>query len=99
MSQKLEELQPLIQAMLKEISSRGLDQRVYLMEECSEFVKEYCKDYRNKMGYRTDVCEAMDIVVAAMIFLSGKEITFDYFADYAIFKMERALDRYAKGEL
>lgn len=75
-------------------------QSVYVIEECSELTKELTKERRGK-GENSEVCkEACDVLVATLVLLYQRNMSFDEICDYIRGKWERALRRYyLKGEL
>lgn len=105
--QKSESLKDLIAEVAKIDASSSVDQRTYIIEECSELIRELSdmikaltKEKRGKGGADYKVFEeACDVVATIFIMLYQREITWGLVEDQIKSKYKKVLfEYYKKGE-
>lgn len=78
----------------------GVPQSVYVIEECSELIKELTKKQRGKGSEKDILAEACDVLVTTFVLLTQYGTSRNYVKDQILYKCRRALDRYHKtGEV
>lgn len=74
-----------------------LDPTVYVIEECSELVKEFMKSKRGRDNRDKIVEEACDVLTTIFVLLTEMEISSEYIESVMRYKLQRAIDEEAKG--
>ena len=93
-------LKKAIAAVAKLDSTSGVPQSVYVVEECSELVKELMKKERKKGNNFAIIDEACDVLTTVFIILHQYGVTEWTIQQNILAKCNRALERYEKfGEL
>lgn len=93
-------LKKAIAAVAKLDSTSGIPQSVYVVEECSELVKELMKKERKKGNDFAIIDEACDVLTTVFIMLHQYGVTEWTIQQNILAKCNRALERYEKfGEL
>lgn len=78
----------------------GVSRSVYVVEECSELIKELMKEQRGKSTEKDILAEACDVLATTFVFLHQHRVTKEYVKEHILYKYNRALERYRKnGEL
>ena len=86
--------------MAKLDSTSGVPQSVYVVEECSELVKELMKKERKKGNDFAIIDEACDVLTTIFVMLRQYGVTEWTVRQNILAKCNRALERYEKsGEL
>lgn len=81
-------------------ASSGVSQSVYVIEECSELIKELTKQQRGKGSEKDILAEACDVLTTVFVLLSQYDVSRIYVRDQILYKCNRALERYRKtGEV
>jgi len=95
-----DDLEKAIQAVAEMDTQPGVAQSVYVVEECSELIKELMKQQRGK-GYKEDIlAEACDVLTTVFVLLTQCGVSRDFVKSQILYKCNRALDRYRKtGEV
>lgn len=76
------------------------DQSVFVIEECSELIKELTKRQRNKGSDDRVKEETIDVIASCYVLLKTMEISDSDIEAGISYKYNRALDRYERnGEL
>lgn len=76
----------------------GIPQEIYVIEECSELLKELSKKARGKENVDSIIEELCDVVCTTLILLYKFKISDQYIQNQVTFKMKRAIDRADDGE-
>ena len=75
-------------------------QSVYVVEECSELIKELTKQQRGKSSNEKVVDEACDVLLTTIVLLKQLHVSEEDICNNLQYKLQRALDRYNKtGEI
>lgn len=75
-------------------------QSAYVIEECSELIKELIKLQRGKGNQGKVVDEACDVLLTVLVLLREYNITQEDVLENMSYKLTRALDRYQEsGEI
>ena len=78
----------------------GVSQSVYVIEECSELIKELTKQQRGKGSEKDILAEACDVLTTVFVLLSQYGVSRIYVKDQILYKCNRAVERYNKtGEV
>ncbi len=78
----------------------GVPQSVYVIEECSELIKELMKKQRGKGSEKDILAEACDVLTTTFIMLTQHGVSKDYVKAQILYKCNRAFERYHKtGEV
>ena len=93
-------LKKAIQAVSTMNTRSGIQQSIYVIEECSELIKELMKKQRGKGSEKDIIAEACDVLATLLVFFSQHDIP-DYIIEaQLLYKYNRALERYNKtGEV
>lgn len=76
------------------------DQSVFVVEECSELIKELMKRQRNKGSDERIKEEAIDVIASCYVLLKTMDLSSDSIEAGIDYKYKRALERYERnGEL
>ncbi len=93
-------LKKAIKAVADMDTGTGIPQSVYIIEECSELIKELTKEIRGKGSEKDIISEACDILVTIFVMFAQRNIPMSLVRDSILYKCNRALDRHHKnGEL
>ena len=93
-------LKDLIKAVSNMDSNSGVSQSIYVIEECSELIKELMKKERRKENKTNIINEACDVLTMVFVLLDQYGVSEAYIKEQISFKCKRALDRYANdGEV
>lgn len=99
MEDAIQELEEKAKALLKINSDHGVPQEIFVMEECSELIKELTKKLRGKGNLMHIQEECYDVI--ATIFLLCKKIDIPFSEEsvsrHIQEKIERALNRFQEG--
>ncbi len=76
----------------------GKPQGLYVVEECSELIKEIVKDQRGKGVKEDQIAEACDVLASTFVYLHQLGVTEDEVRQRILYKYDRALTRYANKE-
>lgn len=95
---------PKLEKAIKAVSvmdaSSGVSQSVYVIEECSELIKELTKQQRGKGSEKDILAEACDVLTTIFVLLSYYDVSKIYIKDQILYKCNRALVRHSKtGEI
>ncbi len=93
MSQR-NEVENAIKAVSEMDSQSGVAQSVYVIEECSELIKELMKQRRGKSCEKDIVAEACDVLTTVFVMLMQCGVTADFVKDQILYKCSRAIERY-----
>lgn len=89
-----------IKAVSEMDAQSGVPQSIYVIEECSELIKELMKKRRGKGSEKDIVAEACDVLTTTFVLLTQYGISKEYVKAQILYKCNRALDRYQKtGEV
>lgn len=77
--------------------SSGVSQSVYVIEECSELIKELMKKQRGKGSEKDILAEACDVLTTTFVLLTQYGVSRDYVKNQILYKCNRALERYHKN--
>lgn len=91
-----DDLQNVISNIVNMDRITGVDPEVYLIEECSELIKELMKAKRGKGNVDNMVEEACDVLTTVLVFLKQYDVSEDTIRRNVIFKCNRALHRYSE---
>lgn len=95
-----DKLEKAIKAVSVMDASSGVSQSVYVVEECSELIKELMKQKRGKGSEEDILAEACDVLTTVFVLLSQYGVSRIYVKDQILYKCNRALERYNKtGEV
>lgn len=95
-----DKLEKAIKAVSAMDAESGVSQSVYVIEECSELIKELTKQQRGKGSEKDILAEACDVLTTVFVLLSQYGISRIYVRDQILYKCNRALERYNKtGEV
>lgn len=75
----------------------GVSQSVYVIEECSELIKELTKKQRGKGSEKDILAEACDVLTTTFVLLFHYGVTKDYVKNQILYKCNRAFKRYHKN--
>lgn len=96
-SDKLEKAIKAVSAM--DVKS-GVSQSVYVIEKCSELIKELTKQQRGRSSEKDILAKACDVLTTVFVLLSQYGVSRIYVKDQILYKCKRALERYNKtGEV
>lgn len=85
---------------LRNCTSEEVPECVYVIEECSELIKELMKAQRHKSDSEQIFDEACDVLTTVLVLLRSMNRRNDDICRRIIYKCDRAIDRwYKKGEL
>lgn len=95
-----DKLEKAIKAVSAMDAKSGVSQSVYVIEECSELIKELTKQQRGKGSEKDILAEACDVLTTVFVLLSQYGVSRIYVRDQILYKCNRALERYNKtGEV
>ncbi|NBH79041.1 hypothetical protein D3Z52_12865 [Clostridiaceae bacterium] len=95
-----DKLEKAIKAVSAMDTKSGASQSVYVIEECSELIKELTKQQRGKGSEKDILAEACDVLTTVFVLLSQYGVSRIYVRDQILYKCNRALERYNKtGEV
>lgn len=77
--------------------SSGVSQSVYVIEECSELIKELMKKQRGKSSEKNILAEACDVLTTTFVLLTQYGASREYVKEQILYKCNRALERYRKN--
>lgn len=90
-----------VEKALKAISEiniqSGVSHSVYVIEECSELIKELMKKQRGKGSEKDILAEACDVLTTTFVLLTQYGVSKDYVKAQILYKCNRALERYHKN--
>lgn len=93
-------LEKAIKAVSKINVQSGVSPSVYVIEECSELIKELMKKQRGKSSEKEILAEACDVLTTMFVMLDQYRISWDYVKAQILYKCNRALERHSKtGEI
>ena len=75
----------------------GVSQSVYVIEECSELIKELMKKQRGKGSDKDILAEACDVLTTVFVLLTQYGVSKDYVKNQILYKYIRALEGYRKN--
>ena len=87
----------LIDAVGRMDNSSGVPQDIYVMEECSELIKELTKKQRGKGDQEKIFDEACDVLVTVFVMLRCSGVSGDDVRSRIMYKCRRALARHAEN--
>ena len=90
-------LERAIKAVSDMNSRPDVPQDVYVIEECSELIKELMKKHRGKGSEKDILAEACDVLTTTFVMLTQYGVSRDYVKEQILYKCNRALDRYHKN--
>jgi len=94
------DLEKAIKAVAEMDAQSGVAQSVYVVEECSELVKELMKQQRGKDCKEYILAEACDVLTTVFVLLTQYGVSRDFVKSLILYKCSRTLDRYRKtGEV
>lgn len=73
------------------------EQSVYVIEECSELIKELMKQQRGKGSEKDILAEASDVLTTVFVLLTQYGVTEDFVKEQILYKCNRALERYNRN--
>ena len=93
-----------LRSLIKGVSDMDDDskvsQSIYVIEECSELIKELTKRQRGKSDESKIFDEACDVLTTVFVLLHRMGVSEDRVKDQIMYKCDRALSRYAQnGEI
>lgn len=91
------ELQKAIHAVSEMDAASGVSQDVYVIEECSELIKELMKKQRGKGSAKDILEEACDVLTTVFVLLDQCEVPEDVVKAQILYKCDRALERYHRN--
>lgn len=71
-----------------------MSQSVYVIEECSELIKELTKKQRGKGNDENIIAEACDVLNTIFVLLAQYKVSKTFIKDAMLYKCNRAIDRY-----
>lgn len=83
-----------IHAMTAVDSRSGVGQDTYVIEECSELIKELTKRRRGKGNDSDIIDEACDVLTTVLVLLHSMDVKEQTVCDKIVSKCRRAIDRY-----
>ena len=95
--EKITDLREAIKAVAVLDASSGVPQYVYVIEECSELIKELMKQQRRKDCEKDILAEACDVLTTVFIMLEQHGVTEDFVREMILYKCNRALSRFKKS--
>lgn len=75
-------------------ASSGVSQSVYVVEECSELIKELMKRQREKGSEKDILAEACDVLTTIFVLLKQHNVSRNFVVEQILYKCNRALTRY-----
>lgn len=96
MNDKLIELMDAIQSLSSINDQLDLPQELYVIEECSELVKELVKKYRGKNNHNEIVDEACDVLITVLTLLYRENVEPEEIIHRIKFKCKRAVQRFSE---
>lgn len=72
----------------------NIPQSVFVIEECSELIKELTKGRRGKGSEKDVLAEACDVLTSVFVLLRLMHASEDYILDSIIYKCNRAVERF-----
>lgn len=79
-------------------ANSGIPQSVFVTEECSELIKEFCKDRRGEGEAGYIFAEAFDVFTTLLILFHQNGISVQTILNNVHYKLTRALERYERNE-
>lgn len=92
-----DELKKVIHAVSEMDAASGVPQDVYVIEECSELIKELMKKRRGKGSVKDILEEACDVLTTVFVLLNQYEVPEDVVKAQILYKCNRALERYRRN--
>lgn len=86
-----------IKAISEMDNKSGIPQSVYVIEECSELIKELMKQQRGKGSEKDILAEASDVLTTVFVLLTQYGVTEDFIKEQILYKCNRALERYSRN--
>ncbi len=86
-----------IKAVSNMDSQSRVSQSVYVIEECSELIKELTKQQRGKGSEKDILAEASDVLTSVFVLLTQYGVTEDFVKSQILYKCNRALERYRRN--
>lgn len=83
-----------IKAVSEMDASSGVSQSVYVVEECSELIKELMKRQREKGSEKDILAEACDVLTTIFVLLKQHNVSRNFVVEQILYKCNRALTRY-----
>ncbi len=90
-------LEEAIKAVSEMDASSGVSQSVYVIEECSELIKELMKQQRGKGSEKDILAEACDVLTTILVLLTQHGASKTFVKDQILYKCNRALERYRRN--
>lgn len=89
-----------IKAVSEINTSSGVSRNVYVVEECSELIKELMKQQRGKGSEKDILAEACDALTTIFVLLNQYGVSRSFVREQILYKCNRALERYQQnGEI
>lgn len=90
-----------VEKAIKSISAMdirtGIPQDIYVIEECSELIKELTKKQRGKGSEKDILAEACDVITTIFVLFAHYGVSKDFVKQQILYKCNRALARYNKS--
>lgn len=84
--------------MLELHANAGISSSVYAIEECSELIKELCKDLRNKGRRENIIEESCDVLATVYSLLLAYGVSDEEITSRIEYKFKRGILRMSNGD-
>lgn len=78
-------------------SQIGVSQSTFVIEECSELIKELTKSQRGKSNEKDIVAEACDVIMSVSVLLRTMHVPEEHIYDQIAYKCDRAVNRFKEN--